>query len=162
MCKTDFKNLLTIKPASKPKYKNKIIVWKQWDGNDMDYVEETTEPCDITPEMLFSNKKLILCLAYIMCPYNFKGHTYDDCWGEAGGKFDTNIGNNHDIDGLEDILNSNNFAVYCDWGLCHTLVDMEITYYDENGTKFDITFDDIHKRWENMTYEEICAEINNA
>ena len=64
MGKTDFKNLLTIKPASKPKYKNKIIVWKQWDANDMDYIEETTDPGDITPKMLFENKKLILCLVY--------------------------------------------------------------------------------------------------
>lgn len=162
MEKTNFKDLLTFEPASKAKYKNKIIVWKQWDANDMDYVEETTEPCDITPEMLFGNKKLILCLAYIMCPYNFKGHNRRDCWGDTGGKFDTNIENNHDIKDLEQILNDNNFAVYCDWGLCHTCVAMEITYYDENGTEFNITFDDIHKRWENMTYEEICNEINNA
>ena len=162
MAKENYKNLLTIKPASKQKYKNKIIVWKQWDANDMDYIEETTDPGDITPKMLFENKKLILCLAYIMCPYNFKGHTSKECWGDSGGKFDINIENNYDIQGLENILISNNFAVYGEHGLCHTCVCMEITYYDENGTKLNITFDDIHKRWESMTYKEICDEINNA
>lgn len=120
----DFKNLLTIARASKPKCKNKVIVWMKWDSGDMDYKEYTSDPGDITPRMLFGNKKLILCLAYILCPYNFKGHTKDDCWGDGGGKFDTNIENNHDIDGLEQILNDNHFAVYDNWGVLQTALSI--------------------------------------
>ena len=46
-------------------------------------------------------------------------------------------------------------------GYCHTCEDLKINYYDENGTPFNITFNDIHKRWKKMSYEEICKEIND-
>ena len=148
----DFRNLLTIKPKRPSKKKNILEVWMNWDSNDGDYIERTEE---MDPEVLFDNKKLIYCLAYITLPYNFKGHDWNDS------VFNHHITDNCDIDDLRDVLAENDFMVYSDWGDCHTCEDLEITYYDENSTPFNITFNDIHKRWKKMSYEEICQEIND-
>lgn len=148
----DFRELLTIKPKGSEGLKNRLKVWMKWDSNDADYIERT----DIMdPQELFSNKKLIYCLAYITLPYNFKGHKWND------NVFRHHITNNTDIEYLEDILSENNFMVYSDWGACHSCYGLEIIYYDENETPFEITFDDIHKEFEKMTYEEICNKINS-
>ena len=148
----DFRNLLTIKPKGSEGLKNRLKVWMKWDSNDADYIERT----DIMdPQQLFGNKKLIYCLAYITLPYNFKGHEWND------NVFRHHITNNTDIEYLEDILSDNDFMVYSDWGACHSCYGLKITYYDENETPFEITFDDIHKEFEKMTYEEICEKINS-
>jgi len=52
-------------------------------------------------------------------------------------------------------------SCYTDWGMCHTCYAMVLTYYDENGNAFDITFDSIRESWKDMTYEEICDQINS-
>lgn len=148
----DFRNLLTIKPQKPTKKKNVLEVWMEWDSNDADYIERTEE---MDPKVLFGCKKLIYCLAYITLPYDFKGHDWNDA------AFEHHIPNNCDIDDLMDVLSENDFMVYSDWGPCHSCEGLEITYYDENSTPFNITFNDIHKRWKKMSYEEICQEINN-
>lgn len=152
----DFKNELTFKEINDKK--NILEIYIEYDSNDADFIGELKT---FKPEKLFNNKKLIYCLAYISCPYDFKGHSRDDCWGDTGGKFDTNIDSNYDIDGLSDFLCDNDLMLYSDWGPCHSLESLQITYYDENGTAYEITFDDIHKRWEQMSYDAICNEINN-
>ena len=149
----DFRNLLTITKQHQKTNKNLLEVWMEWDSNDADYIEKTET---MKPEDLFGNEKLIYCLAYITCPYNFKGHDWDDA------VFEHYIPENCDIDNLRDILADNGFLVYSDWGDCHSCEALEITYWDENGIPFNITFEDIYKRWEKMYYDEICNEINNA
>lgn len=42
-----------------------------------------------------------------------------------------------------------------------SLEKLEIAYYDKNGNLFKVTFDDIHKRWKNMSEKEICEEVND-
>lgn len=148
----DFRNLLTIKPQEPTKKKNVLEVWMNWDSNDADYIERTKE---MDPKVLFGCKKLIYCLAYITLPYNFKGHG----WNAAA--FKHHIIDNCDIDDLRYVLSENGFMVYSELGSCHTCEDLKITYYDENSTPFNITFDDIHKKWEKMSYIEICQEIND-
>lgn len=148
----DFRGLLTIKPKEENTLKNRLKVWMKWDSNDADYIERTEE---MDPEVLFKNKKLIYCLAYITCNYNFKGHGWND------DVFNHRIPDNKDIDDLEDILADGDFIVYSDWGTCHSCEDLEITYYDKDGEPWDISFDAIYKEWENMTYEEICEHINS-
>lgn len=146
------KDLLTIKPQEISIKKNVLDIWVEWDCNDGDLIERSFS---ILPEKLFNNKKLIYCLAYITLPYNFKGHDWNDA------AFAHQVLDNYDIENLGDIIIENDFMCYTDWGACHSLTSLEIVYYDENGTPFDITFDDIHKRWKNMSYQEICDEINN-
>lgn len=148
----DFKKLLNIKPQKAGKYKNKLRVYVNWDSNDADYIGKT-EVMD--PKVLFNCEKLIYCLAYITLPYNFKGHD----WNAA--VFDHYIPENCDIDDLYSVICDNDFMCYSDWGPCHSLEELSITYYDKNGIPFDVNFNDIHKRWEKMSYQEICDEINN-
>ena len=149
-----WQDLLTIK-KKETKIINKLKVWMKWDANDGDYIERTRE---VDPKLLFENKKLIYCLAYITCNYDFKGHDWDDA------VFNNNIPDNKDIDRLVGILGHNGFTIYdyCD-SICHSCCKdgLEITYYDENGEPWDVRFDDIHKEWENMSYQEICDQINS-
>ena len=148
----DFKDLLNIKPQKTGKYKNKIYVYANWDSNDADYIGKT-EVMD--PKVLFKCEKLIYCLAYITLPYDFKGHDWNDA------AFCHHVTENHDIVNLEYIISEYDFMCYSDWGPCHSLDHLEIIYYDKDGVPFDVTFDDIHKRWKKMSYKEICDEINN-
>lgn len=151
----DYKNLLKIVSFDSKRsrdYVNILKVYMKWDANDADYIERTDI---ITPNALFKNKKLILCLAYISTKYNFKGHDWNDS------VFGQHITDNIDIEGLKDILKNNDFAVYSEYGLCHSCEDLKIIYFDENGNKFKISFDKIYEHWKNLTYQEICDEINN-
>ena len=143
----DYRNLLSITPQKPAEKKNILEVWMEWDS----YIEKTEE---MSPSVLFGNKKLIYCLAYITLPYNFKGHDWNDP------AFCHHVTENSDIDELDDIIEDNNFMAYTDWGACHSCYGLEITYYDENGKPFNVGFEDIHERWKGMTYEEICKEIN--
>lgn len=148
----DYRNLLNIKPQKAGKYKNKVHVYVSWDSNDADYIGKNTV---MDPKVLFGCEKLIYCLAYITLPYNFKGHDWNDA------AFEHHVPENCDIDDLYDVISDNDFMCYSDWGCCHSLDELKITYYDKDGIPFDITFDDIHKRWEKISYQEICDEINN-
>ena len=147
----DYRDLLNITPQSPSTKKNILEVWMKWDSNDADYIERTEE---MGPEVLFTNKKLIYCLAYITLPYDFKGADWNDA------AFCHGIPYNTDIEGLCDILADNDFMVYSDLGECHSCKELEITYYDEKGKPFNVEFKDIYKRWMKMTYKEICKEIN--
>ena len=149
---SDYRNLLTIKKDERDSPKNVLKIWVEWDSNDGDYIEKTGE---LEPEDLFGNKKLIYCLAYISCPYDFKGHEWNDS------AFCHHITENGDIEELVDIISKNGFMAYTDWGECHTLEDMEIIYYNENGIPYLVTFDDIVDKFEDMSYEEICDFIND-
>ena len=146
----DYKNLLTIKRDSYI-HKNKLCIYVEWDSNDGDYIGNRLE---INPNILFKNKKLIYCLAYAILPYNFKGHDWNDH------VFQHHVSDNQDIIGLEQIISDNGFMCYSDWGPCHSLMTLIISYYDEEGIQYVVTFEDIHNHWKNMTYNEICDEIN--
>ena len=148
----DYRNLLSITPQKPSGHKNILEVWTEWDSNDADYVEHSSFE---SPEILFGNKKLIYCLAYISLDYDFKGHESDSA------VFNQYVFENRDIDNLENIIFRNGFGCSTENGHCHTCCELSITYYDDNGKPFDIGFEDIHERWKGMTYEEICKEIND-
>ena len=44
----------------------------------------------------------------------------------------------------------------------NVLSSLKITYYDNNSHPFNITFDNIYKRWENMSDEEVWKEVNEV
>ena len=67
-----------------------------------------------------------------------------------------------DFDTLHDVVGSEGL-----WGFgadesAHSLEGLEITYYDENSNPFHVTFKNIHDRWETMTEEEVCKEVNEV
>lgn len=145
----DYRDLLVMKPLDSKK--NKLVIWMEWDSNDADYIEKTIE---MKPESLFSNKKLIYCLAYISMTYDFKGGDWNDA------VFEHYVPENEDIEDLVDILLDNDCIASTDWGLCHSCEQLTVTYWNEEGLAFDVTFENIYKKWKEMTYEEICQEIN--
>lgn len=148
----NYKDLLTIKPQEIPSKKNVLDIWVEWVCNDDDLIEHSFSTL---PENLFNNKKLIYCLAYVTCESNFKDHDWDD------NVFNSRIVYNNDIIDLEKIIKENGYMPCNDYDFCHSLSGLGIVYYDENGTPFDISFEDIQNRWAYMTYQEICDEINN-
>lgn len=147
----NFKNLLNIEPYSENK-RNILDIWVKWDSNYADYIEKTFT---LQPKCLFKNKKLIYCLAYISCSYDFKGHGWND------NVFNHHITDNRDIDGLYEILSDYDFMAYSDWGLCHSLYGLEIIYYDGNRNSWDVSFDKIIHEFVGMTYNDICKTINS-
>lgn len=152
-----YKNLLTIKPHQEKQRKNIITVYKEWDSNDGDYIGKHDE---IDPEDLFTDQKLIYCLAYITYSpaYNDPRFASIDRNDPIFGDY---VPDNEDIPDLYDVISDGDFMCYSDWGACHSLEELNLVYYDENGIPFDITFDDIHKEFDSMTYQEICDKINS-
>ena len=148
--KENYKDLLTFKDVIIPKNKLKFTI--VMDSNDADYI---TNIVTLDPEILFSNKKLIYCLAYVSCDYDFKGHSWSD------NVFGHHIIRNTDINDLEDILGEYDLLCYSEWGCCHSFKEIEVIYYDENGVAYKIGFGNIRSRWRTMSYEEICEEINS-
>lgn len=148
--KEDYKDLLTFKDVTTPKNELKFTI--VMDSNDADYI---TKIVTLDPEILFSNKRLIYCLAYVSCEYDFKGHSWSD------NVFGHHIIDNTDINNLEDILGNYDLLCYTDWGCCHSFEDIEIIYFNENGVAHKIGFGKIRSRWRGMSYEEICEEINS-
>ena len=135
-----YKDLLKFTPLDVKKKTNIIEIWSEWDMNDADYISST----DIfNATDFFSNKQLILCLAYIL----WNGEDYD-------------IRKEKEID-IREILNLHSDIIpnY----KCYSLHKLKVTYYDENGAKFKVSFEDIIKRFDNTEYvEDIEDEINGV
>lgn len=136
----NFKDLLTITPVED---KNVVKIDAKWDYCDGNY---TNKHESLNANDFFKDKKLIMSLAYL------------DIYGEY-------IEDNGDIDfdALSNVVKWEHNL----WGYgvdisAHSLVELGITYYDENGNQFNVTFDNIHKRWETMSEEEICKEVNDV
>lgn len=140
----NLKKILTITPTSKP-YKNVVRVDTKWDYNICDFDEcyEYFKANDF-----FNNKKLIWSLAYLdIHRENVKDNKYIDFHA----LYDV-VGVCHSLWG-EDV---HGFII------AHSLIKLEITYYNKNGNSSNVTFGDIHKRWKNMSEEEICKEVNDV
>jgi hypothetical protein len=143
------KNILLVPSVNKER-KNVILVKNTWDQDDGDY---TTEEFELDPEEFFSNDKLIYLLAYITTPYN----------GDEP-KFGCHVDENMDIDDIIYTLDNEGFIIrtyQTDYEPCHSVVKIKMTYYDENGDKSDISFENVRKSWQNKSYDEIVEFINS-
>ena len=86
--------------------------------------------------------------------------------GFAGDNWNDNVFYHHitdntDIPDLFEYLSEGGFTIYFEDYPCHSLLGVDIIYYDSNGDKFEITFDDIIDDWKNKSYEEICDFLNS-
>lgn len=154
---SDFRDLLKFKPIGKKQ--NVIEGFVEWDSNDGDYIGEQIS---MSPGTLFNDQKLIYVIAYATLPYDFKVKDFDkkkikrdEC------RFSQYLNDNSDIDDIMEILGDADLVCYSDWGACHTLETLEMTYYDANGIAKEISFEKIYKEFEGMTYKEICDKINS-
>lgn len=137
----NLKELLNITPIE---YKNIVKIDATWTYYNDEDPDDDSSVCQnsFNADEFFKDKKLIWSLAYLEKYFPGDSKYIDAC--EMG------------------------FVVACHynlWPFCKddetcSLEELKIIYYDENGKPFKITFDDIHKRWETMTEEEICKEVN--
>ena len=139
-----------LKFEPKSKKHDEVQIKLKWDANDADYryVSDTWDA-----DALFDNEKLLYILAYISLPKDFKGNR-SACFGHY-------ISENEDIEDICEILGEYELAAYDEYGICHSCVKVEITYYDGNGAEFAVTFDGIIEEFKKMSYEEICKKINS-
>lgn len=137
----NFKDLLVITPKV-CNDKNVVKIDATWDYNDADYDE-----CHVTfdADGFFEDKKLIWSLAYL-------------------DKFGKHVERNDyiDFETLFDIVDGYGLWGFGEDDSAHSLEELEITYFDENKNPFNVTFDNIHKRWRTMSEEEICKEVNEV
>ena len=138
----DFKSLLDIIPNVN-KYRNVVRVDTEWEYGDMNFVECHRE---FEADEFFKDKKLIWSLAYL------------DRLG-----IDVKYRNYINYKALFGVVSSDNGL----WGYvgdfpANSLSDLDITYYDEDGDQFNIMFIEFNKRWDNLSEEEICKEINDV
>ena len=138
----DFKSLLDIIPKVN-KYRNVVLVDMEWEYGDMNYVERHRE---FEADEFFKNKKLIWSLIYL------------DRFG-----IDVEYRDYINYKALFDVVSSDNGL----WGYAggtpaHTLSDLDITYYDEDGNPYSIMFIEFNKVWDNLSEEEICKEVNDV
>lgn len=135
MLSEDWKELVTLKPkifTDRPHNLVKINI--EWDckiNNEDSYLE-------IESDKFFHDKKLIYCLAYL--------YFYDSLTSE----FLTNA--------VKDYLGKLKLIPSFDFFLCSY---KEIKYYDDCGNCYEVTFKDIHKRWLQMSEQDILDEINS-
>lgn len=145
------KNQLLV-PIKVLEHRNIILVENTWDQNDADY---ETKYFELDPENFFKNDKLINILAYITTP--------TAPFGENSHRFGNHVNKNKDIDDIMNILEESGFVIrtlYLDDNPAHSVEEIKMTYYDENGNTFNISFENVRKAWDNMTHEEICDYIN--
>lgn len=147
----NFKDLLTIIPTTYTE-KNVVkidIVWDYGEGDrDANDYHEYNEK--LNANKFFRDKKLIYLLAYLNGHYAY----VDD--------------NDYiDFDALIEAADNLHYW-FLDVGVkgypddINVLNSLKITYYDNNSHPFNITFDDIYKRWENMSDEEVWKEVNEV
>ena len=153
----NYKDLLDFKPIVNEK--NIIKGFVEWDSNDGDYIGDKVF---MSPETLFSDQKLIYIIAYSTLPYNFKVKDFDKKIKRNECRFSQYLNKNNDINDIMNILEDADLVCYSNWGsTCHTLVELKMTYYDENGVAKEISFEKIYKEFKGMTYKEICDKINS-
>lgn len=147
----NFKDLLTITPITYTE-KNVVkidIVWDYGEGDrDANDYHEYNEK--LNANEFFRDKKLIYLLAYLNGHYAYvddNDYIDFDALIEAADNLHywfLDVG----VEGYPDDIN--------------VLNSLKITYYDNNSNSFNITFDDIYKRWENMSDEEVWKEVNEV
>lgn len=147
----NFKDLLTITPITYTE-KNVVkidIVWDYGEGDrDANDYHEYNEK--LNANEFFRDKKLIYLLAYLNGHYAYvddNDYIDFDALIEAADNLHywfLDVG----VEGYPDDIN--------------VLNSLKITYYDNNSNPFNITFDDIYKRWENMSDEGVWKEVNEV
>ena len=132
---------------NKKTVKNKYIINVCCDANDGDYVKEELDRKTLS-------EMDILMIAYFnldgysisKCPWsdvpkNERGYPFGGDYVIENDRFDTD-----DFE-LRDWAMDRDYLQFCGAtdNDCHSIVSLDVTYYDENGTKFDCGMPDLFK-----------------
>ena len=145
----NFKNLLNIDLIYSDR-EEELVIWAKWQTDTGREIENTVT---LNPEVLFENKKLIYCLAYINYYNEAEVEPEDIDWNTPA--FGNLISQNNSVNDLQNILSVSDIEPE------ETLMEMSITYYNKKSCKFNVSFGKIIESWKNKSHQEICDEINS-
>jgi len=113
----------------KRKYKNMYVVWLSWDSNDADYIKDFRY---IDGDVLKNNPLLQYVLSYLGGGENYIKDPKDKRYKYAYGQY---IDEDVNFRWLSRYLSDAELMLYSDWGPCHSLDKIEITYFNSNGVE---------------------------
>lgn len=137
----------TRKPAAR-KHTNCYEIYITWDMNDGDNMSDF---CHISEEEFKKDSLFQYVLSYITGgtrfyrPYKSYGkHVAEDIH----------------FNWLEDYLIDNGLMLFSDWGPCHSVVNIEMSYYNENGIKEDVIIPRFDTLFEGKSEKEMEGFMN--
>ena len=144
----DYKNLVSLKPVKAANPTNTYEIGIKCDANDGDYMEDTIDCKDIYLDELFF---LVLCYLRSTC-YSFciekKGYGKSAKYGPCDSRsavFGHHVDEDVNFAWLSSYLINVDlliFAGMCD-SHCHSIVDLDICYYDKDGKPFNVLLPEV-------------------
>ena len=125
-----------------PNNRELYVVYVECDANDGDYMRDTIE---FDKESFEEDELLLLVLSYVS---KYSGRFSEKGWNSAGyGKY---VDENTDFPWLSEYLSENDiliFAGMCDI-MCHSVSQIRIEYYDNDGRKNKVELPDVDNLFE--------------
>lgn len=148
------------------KFKNDIVISRidnltksstyevviECDANDGDYITDsfTMKKDDYENDIL-----LQLVIAYV----SSSGKKFRENIWEAS--YGNHIWENKDLPWLKNYVSDKNLLIYCGAidDRCHSIVDIEVSYFDENGIEYNVELPDLDTYFD--TKKEMIDYLNN-
>lgn len=126
-------------------------VYLNWDSNDADYIPTIKT---FSKENFEKDETLQLILCYIGKGYG--GKLFSGDWNES--QYGHYI-NETKIKGLRDFITETHLASYNEYGMCHSVKSVIITYYDEHRIAYNVKITDFDTLY--STKEEAIKDLEN-
>lgn len=134
------------------KYKDVYVVWLSWDSNDADYIKDYRY---IPGPVLKKNPLLQYVLSYLC-----GGEKYG-CSNWNQGAYGRHVDRDVNFDWLDDYLPDVELMLYSDWGSCHSLDELSITYFSANGIEKQVNIPDFDTLFSGKTRDEMVEFMND-
>ena len=133
----------------KKKYKNMYVVWLSWDSNDADYIKDYRY---IDGDVLKNNPLLQYVLSYLGGGKNYAKDPKNIRYAYAYGEY---VDEDVNFRWLSRYLSDAELILYCDWGPCHSIDEMSITYFSDNGVEKQVNVPDFDKLFSGKSRKEM-------
>ena len=136
-----------------PNNRELYVVYVECDANDGDYMRDTIE---FDKESFEEDELLLLVLSYVS---KYSGRFSEKGWNSAG--YGHHVDENKDFPWLSEYLSENDiliFAGMCDI-MCHSVSQIRIEYYDNDGRKNKVELPDVDNLFENK--QEFVDYLNS-
>lgn len=137
--------------SNREEYNPYYEVYLNWDSNDADYISRTET---FQKEYFEEDETLQLVLCYIGNGYSGKLFNGKRSTSQYGRHIDETR-----ITGLKDFIVENNLASYSEYGMCHSVDSVVITYYDEHRVAHDVELTDFDTLY--STKEEAIKDLED-
>ena len=133
----------------KKTYKNMYVVWLSWDSNDGDYIKDYRY---IKEDILQNNPLLQYVLSYLCGGENYIKDPKDKMYKYAYGQY---VDEDVNFSWLSGYLSDAELMLYSDWGPCHSLDEIEITYFNDNGVESSVVVPEFDKLFSGKKRKEM-------